>query len=382
MGRSTKLQRWIDLIACLVGRRLPVSRSEIMERVPAYADRWEGDESDRAAARRMFERDKDELRDLGIPIETVTYSVSFGTDRREGYELAREDFYLPYLEIVSGAEETAGRPRGDGPAGRVDEVELEREEAAASVEAARRAAGLRSFPLRREARSALRKLTFDLADDVVEEAPVHFTGGPEAEAAAGRVREIGRALMDRKRVRFRYRGVRRREETRRDVAPYGLFFQHGHWYLVGPDARRDGERRVFRADRMEEVEPNPERPQTPDYEIPDDFSVADLLDREAWELGDEEELVRAEVLFRFPASLRVERQGRGEPVERREDGSSVRRFEVRQPGPFLRWLLTFGGEAEVLSPAELGTEMRAAAREIVGRHTGPTDRAVAGRDDG
>jgi hypothetical protein len=59
----TKLQRWLDLIAYLVGRRLPVAVEELMEKVPAYAEKWNtGEDTPRATRRRTFERDKEELR--------------------------------------------------------------------------------------------------------------------------------------------------------------------------------------------------------------------------------------------------------------------------------------------------------------------------------
>jgi hypothetical protein len=44
----TKTQRWLDLIAYLLGWRLPVSVEEIMEHVPAYAERWRSEDATRA----------------------------------------------------------------------------------------------------------------------------------------------------------------------------------------------------------------------------------------------------------------------------------------------------------------------------------------------
>jgi predicted DNA-binding transcriptional regulator YafY len=89
----TKLQRWLDLIAYLVGRRVPVPVDELIESVPAYAEKWRGgDETSRATARRTFERDKKELREPRIPLETVTCTVDFGSRRREGYRIDRSDF--------------------------------------------------------------------------------------------------------------------------------------------------------------------------------------------------------------------------------------------------------------------------------------------------
>src|SRR5690606_36423683 len=95
---STKTQRWLDLLSFLLGRRVPVPVEEIMERVPAYAAKWrDGSETDRATARRTFERDKDDLRSLGVPLEPVEYSIGGGLEKYEGYRVAHRDFYLPYL---------------------------------------------------------------------------------------------------------------------------------------------------------------------------------------------------------------------------------------------------------------------------------------------
>ena len=103
--RITKTQRWLDLIALLLGRKLPISVEEVMERVPAYALGWKtGDETSKASARRAFERDKDELRAAGVPIETVQYGIN-GVEEIEGYRISRSDFYLPYLRILAGPEE-------------------------------------------------------------------------------------------------------------------------------------------------------------------------------------------------------------------------------------------------------------------------------------
>ncbi|MBI4409617.1 MAG: hypothetical protein HY561_07900, partial [Gemmatimonadetes bacterium] len=175
----TKTQRFLDLIAYLVGRRLPVPVEEIMEHVPAYAERWREDETARATARRTFERDKDELRALGIPIETVAYTINYGRDTVEGYRLARRDFYLPYLKLVTRAAPPAARPKPTGPT-QVAEVELAEDDAGVALDALRRVAELPTFPLAREARSAFRKLAFDLDPARVAAAPVLFVDRPGA----------------------------------------------------------------------------------------------------------------------------------------------------------------------------------------------------------
>lgn len=358
MPEITKLQRWLDLIAYLVGRKLPVPVEDLMRDIPAYAAKA-GDPTSEATARRTFERDKDELRRAGIPIRTVRYSINFGLEQVDGYRVDGRDFYLPYLRLL-GQE-------GRAPQGA---VELGQQEAKLAVEALRRVSEVPAFPLEGEARSALRKLTFDLAH--VPEAgaePPFIRAEPESVELRARLRQLSNAVVSRKRVTFTYHGIHRGEETERDVAPYGLLYQKGHWYLIGHDRLRD-DVRVFRVARMDNVVMNGARMSEPDYEPPEDFSLDRYVGREAWELGDDPP-VRAEALFRFPRSVWAERNGYGVMVREEEGGAVVRAFDVQQVGPFLRWLLGFAGDVELLTPESMKDELRRLATEVARRHGGP-----------
>ncbi len=374
--RISKTQRWLDLVAYLVGRRMPVAVGELMERIPAYARKWRtGEDKDQASVRRMFERDKDELRALGVPIESVPVPGD-ETGEQEAYRLGARDFFLPYLKLVRGMRGVREEPVGRAAIGT---IEVAPEAAAAALEALRFVEAVPGFPYTAEARSAMRKLAFDVGDTATQatgasalpypsDVPLLFLDDTNREDIVEHVRTLSEALLARKRVRFRYHGIVRGEATDRDVAGYGLMFQHGHWYLVGHDALRD-DIRVFRVERMEAPEPNPRQPKTPDYEIPDDFRLRDHLRREAWELGQEGEgTLRALVLFAFPTSLWAERNARGERIEAREDGSAVRAFDVAQVGPFLRWILSLEGDAVVLQPPELRHALREAAARVAGAH--------------
>ena len=116
---------------------------------------------------------------------------------------------------------------------------------------------------------------------------------------------------------------------------------------------------------MKAHSPNAKKPETPDYEIPEDFDLAAWRHREAWELGGGEEApVEAKVAFRFPRSLWVERNGLGEPLLSGPDGSSVRAFHVHQVDPFLRWVLSQDGEARIVSPPELASAYHQMAAEV------------------
>lgn len=385
----SKVQRWLDLIAYLVGRRLPISVEDLLEGLPAYARDWkEGDDTARASVRRKFERDKDELRAMGIPIETVPYTVGFGREAMEGYRISRRDFYLPYLRLLAeeGADgekstgkgaaaggEGSGPPTPRRPTGGVEVreagVEFSRSDAAAAVHGLRSLSLLPAFPLAGAARSALRKFTFDLDPEAFGDAPVLFAVPPDTARSVESMRLLSDALQKRKVVTFLYHGIHRGEATRRQVRPYALLFQHSHWYLVGWDEDRQAER-LFRVDRMEDVEKNAERPHTPDFEAPEDDVLERYRGREAWELGEADETLVARAWFRFPTSLWAERNGYGSKVEEAPDGSSLREFQVRQPHAFLRWVLSLEGEADIASPTELREGLRAMAREVAALYEG------------
>lgn len=364
----TKLQRWLDVIAYLVGRRLPVSVEELSRHVPAYAGLASDDGKVQASARRMFERDKDELRRLGIPIQTVPYYTPDAPEVQEGYRIDRRDFYLPYMKLVK--QVTEEKPYADRM--RPDRMQVAESDATLALEALNRVASVPGFPLRSEARSAHRKLAFNI-DPAEHASPAEAVLFVERESSAElgrRLRALSEALLARKRVGFGYHGIYRDERTERDVAGYGLLFQHGHWYFIGHDALRDAVR-VFRVGRMDDVVMNTRAPGTPDYEIPANFRLDEFRNREAWELGDRDEApLPARVRFRFPLSLWAERNEYGAMETRSTDGAQVRLFEVRQVDPFLRWLLSMEAEAEVLDPPELREALRRMAADVARVHGG------------
>lgn len=356
--RITKVQRWLDLIAYLVGRRLPVSVEELMERIPGYARDWvEGDERTRASVRRKFERDKDELRAFGIPLETVRYRVGALQEEVEGYRIQRKDFYLPYLRLLGQTQPALASVVFQEP------VQVHPDEAFSAVEGLRALSRVPAFPLAAAARSALRKITFDLDPEAVGQAPVVFAVSPESRRAAEYTRILADAIQRRKRAFFTYHGIRRGTPTSRRVQPWGLLFQHSHWYLVAWDEDREAER-VFRVDRMEGLRIHEQEPHTPDFPPGPENVMARYRDRKPWELGDADEAVTARVHFSFPTSLWAERNGFGRLVEDLGEGGTVREFLVRQVDPFLRWVLSLAGDAEILSPTALREAFFTMARQV------------------
>jgi proteasome accessory factor B len=366
MNQPTKLQRHLDVIAYLVGRRLPVSVDELLERIPAYSSKWiDGSDQDREAVRRMFERDKDELRKAGIPLKTLKYT--YDGEEREGYVIEKRDFYLPYLKLVGGEPKP---PSGYRDRMRAAELEIRQTDAPLALEALRRVINVPGFPLQKEAKSAFRKLAFDLdADAFDKNSPVLIVDPVQASELTKHLKTLSDALLARKCVTFTYRGIYRGDETKRDVEGYALLFQSGHWYLVGHDRTRD-DIRVFRVGRMSDVAANTRKPNTADYAIPADFKVDAYVGRKPWELGEDEQPVEVKVLFRFPLSLWAERNAYGTLVQKHDDGATTRSFSVRQLAPFARWLLSLQTEAEVLEPAQLRDEVKALAKRVHAAHGG------------
>lgn len=335
----SKLQRWIDLLAALLARNYAVSAGELMRDVPAYAAARSTD----AALMRMFERDKDELRGIGVPIETVK-----GEDgEMSAYRLSRRDFYLPYLiAIAPSGRQTAARRVDRYGYRALTTLSFEPDELAAIAQAAARVESLGDPLLREQTHSAMRKLAVDLPVDParLDGDTVVLTSDPAFDAAL--FQTLDAALQRHKRVEFTYRAMTTDQVEQRTVEPYGLFFVSGHWYLAGRDADRNALRN-FRIARITALSANGRAPQTPDFAIPVDFRLRDhARSRQPWELG-QTEPVNVLVRITRDTGAAMAAATRGAPVAGAPD---QRVFAVRRVGAFLRWVLSFGGELVPMSP--------------------------------
>ena len=364
-----KLQRWVDLLAALLVRQRYAPFDELARDVPGY----DVGNAQHDSVMRTFERDKDELRRFGVPIETV----KDGEGDTLGYRLDRKAFYLPYL-MVSGHERAAHGPRKvdyDGYRA-LKTLAFEPDELDAIIDAAARVRALGDPTLAREAEAAIRKLALDLPlGAVLEDAasPASLSRSahamivpPKRQADSSVFDRLSDALARRKIVSFDYFTMERGELSRRTVQPYGLFFVSSHWYLAGRDTDRAALRN-FRLSRVANVEVNAKRSQSADYEIPDDFSLRDHAQaREPWEIGDGD-ATAAIVEFTATTGATQAALELGRPVE----GSERRRqFDVRRPDAFARWLLSFGGDARPIEPAEVRAAYANAAAATLGRYTG------------
>ncbi len=353
---SPKIQRWIDLLAALLARRYPATFDELIRDVPAYAAGNQSHET----RRRMFERDKDELRAFGIPIETIDPPDDGDA---QGYQLRLRDFYLPYLALRADGHTAAPRKTDKYGYASLPMLTFDADELAAIAEAAARVRELGDPLLAEHAESAMRKLACDLPVDAAAP-PATRVAPARSQAAPELFAILGDALQKRKRLTFQYHALGSDATAERTVEPFGLFFLNGHWYLA---ARAPGEDVVknYRLSRIADAEPNTRQPAAPDYEIPAGFDLQDhARSRQAWELGTGD-AITAVVALRTPSGAAVAAHQLGEAVEGDE---RLRRFRVRRVDSFARWLLSFAGDLAPVSPSAVVEEYAGLVRETLDHH--------------
>ncbi len=353
---GSKLQRWMDLLAALLRRHYPVTFDEVRQDVPAYSG------GAPETVRRMFERDKDDLRQFGVPIETVMEDAEV-----RGYRLRTRDFYMPYLAVVD-AERRTEPVRVDRDGFRsLELLAFTSDELAAIADGARQVLHLDDDDLAADVRSALRKLAVDLPMDGVEQASSSVSVVPATTRHDDTVLDVLASAMERRKlVTFNYASVATGATARRTLEPLGLFFLSHHWYLA---AREPGEELVknFRVSRITGAQANHSRPGTPDFERPAGFDLRQhARQRNPWELGDGSGM-DAVVAFasHSGAADAAARLGAEVPGE-----TSHRRYEVRRLDAFVRWLLPLAGQVTPVSPPELVEAWQGALRDTLALYGG------------
>jgi predicted DNA-binding transcriptional regulator YafY len=303
------LERLVNLVALLLESPRPLTFEQIRDAMPeAYA------QGEVATAKRMFERDKDILRDVGVPIEVA------GTDAwdvEQGYTIPKDRYYLPELDLTPeeiSALFVAARAGGDDAT----------------------------------AEQAVRKL-LSSAEGGLLAAPSDTAFAGDA-ALDARLLAAAEAVGDRAAIRFDYR-TSRGDTSERHVDPYGLVVRGGHWYVVGLDRRR-GEIRSFRVSRMTgDVERDGEASAPPDG-----FRAADHVGGGPWGPGDARE--HAIVAFSPDVAWWATKGLEGvERVGAREDGWLIDRIPTAPGDGIVGWVLSFGPDAELLEPAPLRAEI-------------------------
>ncbi|WP_214365273.1 helix-turn-helix transcriptional regulator [Pseudonocardia sp. H11422] len=334
---SARAERLVNLVLCLLSTRQFLSAERIRATVPGYADA----PSDEAFFR-MFERDKNELRELGIPLEAGRRS-SF--DTTDGYRIARQDYEL-------------------------GEIDLEADEAAAVALAAR----LWDTPeLAGAAHGALVKLRAAGVEVDETRGPVQ----PRVRAAEPAFAPLLAAVQAGRAVTFDHRrGGPTGEIVRRTVEPWGVVSWRGRWYLVGHDRDRD-DVRSFRLSRI--VEPVTPVGPAGAVTVPADIDLMGYI-KSNFDLPPVIGTARVWVPRGRAYGLRRLSRVVGPREHRGRPGDELE-LELRSVGMVARWLGGHGPDVVVLDPPELAEAVRrnwvAAAEAHAGAVQGGTTERVA-----
>ncbi len=295
----SRVERVLNLLAHLLDTRRALTREEIVHDVAGYPPQI-------TAYRRAFERDKETLRGMGVPLTTEP----IGDGSELGYRVRPDDYYLPDLGL--DAEE------------------------AAALRVAVSAVSLGSHA----GEGALLKLG-GLADEAV--APIASL--PIAPALA----DLFEAFRARAVVRFTHR------DRVRTVEPWGLSSKRGHWYVVGFDRDR-GAVRAFRADR---IDGDVEIGEHDAFQTPAGFRPDDHVESRAWLLGDDPSVrVRLRVDADYGDTVLAE-LGSDATVDENasDDDSTIIETAVTNRAAFRSFVLGFLDHAEVLEPPDIRADV-------------------------
>lgn len=309
------LERLTNLVALLLETRVALTREDIINELDGQYPAAE------AGRRAAFERDKAQLRELGIPITMEVLSGHLAG--QTGYRIARSEFEL-------------------GDLGLTDDERRALQLAAAAVH-----------------------LGGGWADDAIVKlgGSVGLPGdepGPLAAMlpALANLAPLFDAVSTRRTVKFDYHG------KHRHVDPWGLLGRGGFWYVVGFD-RDAGERRTFRVDRIAGAV---EAGEAQSFERPDGFDPRTAFPADPKLLGEADGPTEALVAIDADRARAVILElGESSVRARRDDGGVVVRVPCTNRLVFRSWLLGFVEHAEVLEPAEIRQEIVAWLEAMVRR---------------
>ena len=305
---ARKSERLLNLLIMLLVQRHYVSKERI--RAILYPD------SSHDGFEKMFERDKEELRSLGVPIEVGSMDPLF--DDEPGYRIPPDRFALPDVSLEADEAAVIGLATRVWEHARLAE---------ATTEAVRKLTAL-GVPLDVSA--------LDIAE-------------PRLTADEPSFDVFWEATQERCPVEFDYRRPGEGAPTTRHLQPWGVVRYSGRWYAVGLDTDR-GEERVFRLSRVVGEARRAGRPGS--YDVPPGTDVRATAHR----LAPAPTTERATVLVRAGAGLALRRNA--ESVQTGVVGpdrdTAWDRLEVSRSGPGLAdELLGYGADVRVEEPVEL-----------------------------
>ncbi|MEN3121815.1 MULTISPECIES: WYL domain-containing protein [Janibacter] len=319
---AAKTERLLNLTMSLLSARIPVPKQRIRTMVEAY-HLVESDE----AFDRMFERDKEDLRAMGIPL--VTEDIGIFEDE-QGYRIDQREYALPPVELAADERAVVGL--------------------ASRAWAHAAMAGT--------AATAWRKVA---ADDEVGEDP--FAGlEPRLGGAEPAFEPLKDAVLASVRVRFDYARPGADGAQTRHVEPWYLTAWHGRWYLVGHDLDREAPR-VFRLSRIASAVTTTREAVT--GEIPEDVDPVRMI---AAVDGDAPQPSESVLRVRVDAGHGLRRRATSvESIDEQWDRVVV---DHGGTGAFAGEIASHGADVVVEGPAELREAVVARLRSVLETHEG------------
>jgi proteasome accessory factor B len=314
---ARRTERLVNLVICLLSTRQFLTAERIRDAVPGY-EAADGSKATDEAFKRMFERDKAELRDLGIPLETGRTSHF---DSEDGYRISRRNYELP-------------------------PVEFDAAEAAAVGLAARL---WQSATLGEPARGALMKLRAAGTDVNDRDAP---GGLPHLDTSDPSLPAMLDAARTARVVQFGYLKAGAAEPERRTLEPWGVLSWRGRWYVAGFDRDRD-EPRSFRLSRITGAVQLCGEPAA--FERPEKLDLVELVTGRRPEDGR-----LAHIQLTGPGAASLRRIAQSE-----QDGQLEISFS--DVGWLARQIASAGSAARVLDPPDLIDAVVARLRAAAGR---------------
>jgi proteasome accessory factor B len=291
------VERILNLLAFLLTTDRPVTADEVRHTVAGY------DRDNDEAFRRMFERDKDLLRTLGVPLTT---RATDAWEVETGYVVPSDEYGL--LDPNLNDDERV------------------------------------ALLLARQA--VLMGGTAEAFEPLLKLGGLPALASPEPFAADlalddDSISKVFEATTNRVLVTFTYRGTLRR------VAPYGLVHRRGNWYVVGSETGTE-EVKAFRLDRFE----SDVTMTSTSFARPADVKVSDAIPGAPWEAGGE--YVEAVVLFDAELAWWAERRMTDRATtESLANGGLRATIPVRNVDAFFAWMIDFADKAVIEGPADL-----------------------------
>lgn len=311
---SRKSERLVNLTIALLATKRYLTKSEIFRTVAGYS-------GDAEAKDRMFERDKDDLRSLGIEIELGSFDPLF--EDEAGYRIKAENYQLQLSDI--------------------DATDIALLSQAGKV--------WREAALGESAQSGLRKLK---ALGIEADVDLLTEISPSTLSAPEQLEDIIEAITERRIITFEYLNSDL-ASTVRKIEPYRLSNSRGYWYVIGRDTEKES-LRTFRLDRFTSSVSQGTRSGA--------FEV-DLVALDEEEMKNEEKFSTARIEVRKGKGANLRSGAKVSEIDSEWDELEV---QFLTPEHIIQEVLWVGENAIIVEPQELRETLISHLREVAANH--------------